>query len=66
MVTGNVRAWRHVIEERASAHAEVEIRELAVRIFLCLRLADPVLFDDYTIERMPDGTHIVKTEFVKV
>jgi thymidylate synthase (FAD) len=66
VVTGNARAWRHVIEERASAHAEVEIRELAVRIFLCLRLADPVLFDDYTVERLPDGTYIVKTEFMKV
>jgi thymidylate synthase (FAD) len=66
VVTGNARAWRHVIEERASAHAEVEIRELAVRIFLCLRLADPVLFDDYSVERLSDGTYIVKTAFEKV
>ena len=66
VVTGNARAWRHVIEERASAHAEVEIRELALRAFLCLRQADPVLFDDYTIEHLSDGTYIVKTDFVKV
>ncbi len=66
VVTGNVRAWRHIIEERASAHAEVEIRELAVRAFLCLQQADPVLFDDYTLEQLSDGTYIVKTEFVKV
>ena len=66
VVTGNVRAWRHVIEERASAHAEVEIRELAVRAFLCLQQADPVLFDDYRIEQLSDGTYIVKTDFVKV
>lgn len=66
VVTGNARAWRHVIEERASAHAEVEIRELAVRAFLCLQQADPVLFDDYTIEQLSDGTYIVKTDFVKV
>ena len=66
VVTGNARAWRHVIEERASAHAEVEIRELAVRAFLCLQQADPVLFDDYTIEPLSDGTYIVKTDFVKV
>ena len=66
VVTGNVRAWRHVIEERASAHAEVEIRELAVRAFLCLQQADPVLFDDYTIEQLSDGTYIVRTDFVKV
>ncbi len=66
VVTGNVRAWRHFIEERASTHAEVEIRELGVRTFLCIQQADPVLFDDYTIEQLTDGTHIVKTDFVKV
>lgn len=66
VVTGNARAWRHVMEMRASAHAEVEIRELAVRIFLCLYLTDPVLFSDYTVEQIFDGTYIVKTEFEKV
>ncbi|MFL5587501.1 MAG: FAD-dependent thymidylate synthase [Ktedonobacteraceae bacterium] len=66
VVTGNARAWRHVIEMRASAHAETEIRELALRIFLCLRLTDPVLFGDYTIEQLADGTYTVKTEFEKV
>src|SRR6266487_4492452 len=66
VVTGNARAWRHFIEMRASAHAEIEIRELAVRIFLCLYLTDPVLFGDYTLEQLPDGTYTAKTEFEKV
>jgi thymidylate synthase ThyX len=66
VTTGNARAWRHFMEMRASAHAETEIRELAVRIFLCLRLTDPVLFSDYTLEQISDGTYIVKTEFEKV
>ena len=66
VTTGNARAWRHFIEMRASAHAETEIRELAVRIFLCLRLVDPVLFGDYRIEQLIDGTYTVKTEFEKV
>lgn len=66
VVTGNARSWRHIIEMRASAHAETEIRALAVRIFLCLQQADPVLFDDYTVEQISDGTHIVKTDFEKV
>src|SRR5579864_7054023 len=66
VVTGNARAWRHFIEMRASAHAEVEIRELAVRIFLCLRKVDPVLFSDYTIQHLPDGTYAVSTEYNKV
>jgi len=66
VTTGNARAWRHFIEMRASAHAEIEIRELAVRIFLCLRLVDPVLFGDYHLEQLADGTFTVKTEFEKV
>jgi thymidylate synthase (FAD) len=66
VVTGNARAWRHVISMRASAHAETEIRELAVRIFLCLYQTDPVLFSDYTLEKLPDGTFTVKTEFEKI
>ncbi len=66
VVTGNARAWRHVISMRANAHAETEIRELAVRIFLCLYQTDPVLFSDYTLEKLPDGTFTVKAEFEKI
>jgi thymidylate synthase (FAD) len=66
VATANARAWRHFIEMRASAHAEIEIRELALRVFLCLRQADPILFDDYTLVELPDGTYAVKTEFEKV
>ena len=47
--TGNVRALRHIIEMRADAHAESEIRNLALRIFLCLRTVDPILFGDYEL-----------------
>lgn len=66
VVTGNARAWRHVIETRANAHAETEIRELAMRIFLCLRYTDPVLFDDYSVELLSDGTYTLNTEYRKV
>jgi len=66
VVTGNTRAWRHFIEMRASSHAEVEIRTLAVRVFLCLQRTDPLLFSDYTLEKLPDGTYTVKTAFEKV
>lgn len=66
VVTGNARSWRHFIEMRASAHAEIEIRNLALRVFLCLLQADPVLFEDYQVERLPDGTYTVKTQFEKV
>jgi thymidylate synthase (FAD) len=63
--TGNVRALRHIVEMRADAHAESEIRNLAVRIFLCLRTADPILFGDYRIGELPDGTFTVTTEHRK-
>jgi thymidylate synthase (FAD) len=60
--TGNVRAIRHIIEMRADAHAESEIRNLALRIFLCLRTVDPILFGDYELAELPDGTYTVTTE----
>jgi thymidylate synthase (FAD) len=63
--TGNVRALRHIIEMRADAHAESEIRNLALRLFLCVVTADPILFGDYTIGELPDGTHTVTTEHRK-
>lgn len=66
VVTGNVRAWRHFIEMRASDHSEVEIRGLAVRVFLCLRALEPILFGDYTLVELPDGTFCVTTENRKV
>jgi thymidylate synthase (FAD) len=66
IVTGNVRAWRHIIEERATSHAEPEIRMLALRVFLCLREVDHLLFDDYTIKDLPDGTHEIETAWRKV
>ena len=63
--TGNVRALRHIVEMRADAHAESEIRNLALRLFLCLRTADPILFGDYEIKELPDGTYTVATEHRK-
>jgi thymidylate synthase (FAD) len=59
--TGNVRALRHIIEMRADAHAESEIRNLALRLFLCLRTVDPILFGDYELGELPDGTYTVTT-----
>jgi len=63
--TGNVRALRHIIEMRADAHAESEIRNLALRLFLCLRTVDPILFGDYELDELPDGTYTVSTEYRK-
>jgi thymidylate synthase (FAD) len=64
--SANIRALRHTIEMRASAHAELEIREVFLRVFLCLCQAEPILFNDYAVERLPDGTHGVTTRHRKV
>ncbi len=66
VVTGNVRALRHFIEMRANPHAETEIRELAFRTYLCLVAIEPILFEDYRIVRVSDGTFAIETDFPKV
>ncbi|MDQ3303104.1 MAG: FAD-dependent thymidylate synthase [Actinomycetota bacterium] len=63
--TGNVRALRHIIEMRADEHAESEIRGLAIRLFLCLATSDPILFGDYQLLTLPDGTYKVTTRYRK-
>jgi thymidylate synthase (FAD) len=63
--TGNVRALRHIVEMRANEHAESEIRALALRLFACLAAADPILFGDYLVQELPDGTQTVTTEHRK-
>jgi thymidylate synthase (FAD) len=58
VVTGNYRAWRHFIAMRASEHADVEIRRLAIA---CLRqLADVAApaFADFEIGSLADGTEV--------
>jgi thymidylate synthase (FAD) len=58
VVTGNYRAWRHFIAMRASEHADVEIRRLAIT---CLRqLADiaPAVFADFEISILADGSEV--------
>lgn len=66
VMTANARAWRHIIEMRASAHAEVEIREMAFRVYRVLRQAAPLLFGDYEERALPDGTRAVETPYPKV
>jgi len=66
VVTANARAWRHIIEMRANPHAEVEIRALAFRAYLCLVQLDPIIFGDYAVSELSDGTYGVDTKFPKV
>ncbi|MBV1848567.1 FAD-dependent thymidylate synthase [Catellatospora tritici] len=63
VVTGNYRAWRHFIAMRATEHADVEIRELAVATLRHLQQLAPNVFGDFTISTLPDGTEIASSVF---
>ena len=65
-VTGNVRAWRHFIEMRAAPFADWEIRSLAVEVLALLREEAPLMFGDFTVSDLPDGTQIAVPEYSKV
>ena len=58
VVTGNYRAWRHFIAMRATEHADVEIRELAVKCLRQLQGVAPNVFADFVISPLPDGTEV--------
>jgi thymidylate synthase (FAD) len=58
VVTGNYRAWRHFIGMRATEHADVEIREIAVACLRELQRVAPNVFADFTISALPDGSEI--------
>ncbi len=63
VVTGNYRAWRHFIAMRASEHADVEIRALAVACLRQLRTVAPNVFADFTITTLRDGTEIAASPY---
>ncbi len=58
VVTGNYRAWRHFIAMRASEHADVEIRRLAVECLRLLTQVAPAAFGDFQISALADGTEV--------
>jgi thymidylate synthase (FAD) len=58
VVTGNYRAWRHFIAMRASEHADVEIRRLAIACLRELTALAPAVFADFDIAVLADGTEV--------
>jgi thymidylate synthase (FAD) len=58
VVTGNYRAWRHFIAMRASEHADVEIRRLAIACLRQLTEVAPTVFADFEISTMADGSEV--------
>ncbi len=64
VVTGNYRAMRHFVAMRASEHADVEIRELAVAMLRELQRVAPNAFADFEISALPDGTEVASSPLV--
>lgn len=66
VVTGNYRAWRHFVEMRATEHADVEIRQVAIECLRQLQDAAPNVFGDFEIVTLPDGSEVATSEFTAV
>ena len=65
-VTGNARAMRHFVELRGSAHADVEIRKVAVAVLKILQVEAQAMFGDYQLVTQPDGSVATHTNHPKV
>jgi len=66
VVSGNYRAWRHFVEMRATEHADVEIRQVAVECLRQLQAAAPNVFGDFEIVTLSDGSEVATSEFAAV
>ena len=66
VVTANIRAWRHMINMRASNHSEIEIRNVFFNIYKLIKTVSPMLFYDFKVVHLPDGTSAVETKYPKV
>ncbi len=64
VVTGNYRAWRHFVAMRASEHADVEIRGLAIACLRELQRVAGNVFGDFRISALGDGTEVAASPFV--
>lgn len=63
VVTGNYRTWRQFIAARATEHADTELRAVAVACLRLLSQQAPVLFDDFHITTLSDGTEMAASPY---
>jgi thymidylate synthase (FAD) len=66
VVSGNVRAWRTMLELRLGEGAELEIRRMAVGVLKALSAAAPSFFADFEIYKAEDGSEAGRVGFHKV
>jgi thymidylate synthase (FAD) len=60
VVTANARALRHFFGIRGSIPGDVEMREIAGALFGLVEGEAPSLFPDFSLERLADGTPVLK------
>ena len=66
VVTGNVRAWRTMLELRSSEGAELEIRRAAVAVLRLLQREAPGFFSDFEIYVAADRREAARVAHHKV
>jgi thymidylate synthase (FAD) len=66
VATGNARAWRTMLELRASEGAELEIRRLAVAVLRSLVIEAPALFSDFELYTAADRAEAARVMYHKV
>lgn len=66
VVSGNVRAWRTMLELRLGEGAEREIRRLAVKVLETLRAEAPRFFGDFELYEAEDGERAGRVVYHKV
>ena len=65
VVTGNARAWRHVLSMRCSKYADVRIRRPMFRALQLLQAQDANMFKDFREVELKDGSFGAETDFPK-
>ena len=66
VATGNVRAWRTMLELRSSEGAELEIRRFAVTALRLMQAEAPAMFSDFEIYVADDRREAARLGFHKV
>jgi len=66
VVSGNVRAWRTMLELRAGEGAEQEIRRMALAVLKVLQAEAPSFFDDFEVYQGEDGIPAARPAYHKV
>jgi thymidylate synthase (FAD) len=66
VVSGNVRAWRTMLELRCGEGAELEIRRMAVACLRVLQTEAPAFFSDFEIYSAGDQQEAARVAYHKV